>query len=217
MASTTAEPLRIAVLISGGGTTLRNLIQTIESGDLNARIGLVLSSRATAGGLRFARRASLELRVVDPAQFDSTENFSNEIFDACRQANVQLVAMGGFLKHVLVPPDFTNRVMNIHPALIPAFCGKGYYGVRVHRAVLEYGAKLTGCTVHFVDNEYDHGPIILQQTVPVLPEDTLNSLAARVFETECRIYPEAVQLFADGRLRVDGRRVIISEGSPNNS
>ena len=217
MASTTAEPLRIAVLISGGGTTLRNLIQTIESGDLNARIGLVLSSRATAGGLRFARRASLESRVVDPAQFDSTENFSNEIFDACRQANVQLVAMGGFLKHVLVPPDFTNRVMNIHPALIPAFCGKGYYGVRVHRAVLEYGAKLTGCTVHFVDNEYDHGPIILQQTVPVLPEDTLNSLAARVFETECRIYPEAVQLFADGRLRVDGRRVIISEGSPNNS
>ena len=217
MASTTAEPLRIAVLISGGGTTLRNLIQTIESGDLNARIGLVLSSRATAGGLRFARRASLELRVVDPAQFDSTENFSNEIFDACRQANVQLVAMGGFLKHVLVPPDFTNRVMNIHPALIPAFCGKGYYGVRVHRAVLEYGAKLTGCTVHFVDNEYDHGPIILQQTVPVLPEDTLNSLAARVFETECRIYPEAIQLFADGRLRVDGRRVIISEGSPNNS
>ena len=217
MASTTAEPLRIAVLISGGGTTLRNLIQTIESGDLNARIGLVLSSRATAGGLRFARRASLESRVVDPAQFDSTENFSNEIFDACRRADVRLVAMGGFLKHVLVPPDFTNRVMNIHPALIPAFCGKGYYGVRVHRAVLDYGAKLTGCTVHFVDNEYDHGPIILQQTVPVLPDDTLNSLAARVFETECRIYPEAIQLFADGRLRVDGRRVIISEGSLNNS
>ena len=217
MASTTAEPLRIAVLISGGGTTLRNLIQTIESGDLNARIGLVLSSRATAGGLRFARRASLESRVVDPAQFDSTENFSNEIFDACRRADVRLVAMGGFLKHVLVPPDFTNRVMNIHPALIPAFCGKGYYGVRVHRAVLDYGAKLTGCTVHFVDNEYDHGPIILQQTVPVLPDDTLNSLAARVFETECRIYPEAVQLFADGRLRIDGRQVIISEGSLNNS
>lgn len=217
MASTTAEPLRIAVLISGGGTTLRNLIQTIESGDLNARIGLVLSSRATAGGLRFARRDSLESRVVDPAQFDSTENFSNEIFDACRRADVRLVAMGGFLKHVLVPPDFTNRVMNIHPALIPAFCGKGYYGVRVHRAVLDYGAKLTGCTVHFVDNEYDHGPIILQQTVPVLPDDTLNSLAARVFETECRIYPEAVQLFADGRLRIDGRQVIISEGSLNNS
>ena len=217
MSSTTADPLRIAVLISGGGTTLRNLIQTIESGDLNARIGLVLSSRATAGGLRFARRASLESRVVDPAQFDSTEFFSNEIFDACRRADVQLVAMGGFLKHVLVPPDFTNRVMNIHPALIPAFCGKGYYGVRVHRAVLDYGAKLTGCTVHFVDNEYDHGPIILQQTVPVLPDDTLNSLAARVFETECRIYPKAVQLFADGRLRVDGRRVIISEGSLDNS
>ncbi len=120
-----------------------------------------------------------------------------------------LVVMGGFLKRVTIPEDFTNRVTNIHPALIPAFCGRGYYGHRVHEAVLEYGAKLSGCTVHFADNQYDHGPVILQKAVPVLDDDTPESLAARVFEAECEAYPEALQLIADGRVRVEGRRVRI--------
>ena len=109
--------------------------------------------------------------------------------------------MGGFLKHVLIPPDFENRVINIHPALIPAFCGQGMYGLRVHEAVLDYGAKVTGCTVHFVDNQYDHGPIILQRTVEVLPDDTPESLQARVFAAECEAYPEALRLLASGRVQ----------------
>ncbi len=116
--------------------------------------------------------------------------------------------MGGFLKHVLIPSDFENRVTNIHPGLIPAFCGKGFYGLRVHQAVLDYGVKVSGCTVHFVDNEYDHGPIILQHVVPVLDDDTAESLAARVFDAECEVYPQALQLYAEGRLRVVGRRVL---------
>jgi len=116
--------------------------------------------------------------------------------------------MAGFLKFVTIPTDFEWRVVNIHPALIPAVCGKGFYGLHVHKAVLDYGAKLSGCTVHFVDNQYDHGPIILQRTVPVLDDDTPESLAARVFEAECEAYPEALRWLASGRLRVEGRRVL---------
>ena len=117
--------------------------------------------------------------------------------------------MGGFLWRITIPDDFANRVTNIHPGLVPAFCGKGYYGHRVHEAVLEYGAKLSGCTVHFADNQYDHGPVILQKAVPVLDDDTPDTLAARVFEAECEAYPEALQLIADGRVRVEDRRVRI--------
>ena len=117
--------------------------------------------------------------------------------------------MAGFLQLVLIPEDFRNRVFNIHPALIPAFCGKGYYGHRVHEAVLASGAKVSGCTVHFADNEYDHGPIIVQRTVPVLDDDTAETLAQRVFVEECEAYPEAIRLFAEGRLRIEGKRVRI--------
>jgi folate-dependent phosphoribosylglycinamide formyltransferase PurN len=115
--------------------------------------------------------------------------------------------MAGFLKFLPIPDDFRNRVLNIHPALIPSFCGHGYYGRRVHEAVLASGVKVTGCTVHFADNEYDHGPIVLQRTVPVLDDDTPDTLAQRVFEQECEAYPEAIQLFAERRLVVEGRRV----------
>jgi phosphoribosylglycinamide formyltransferase-1 len=118
--------------------------------------------------------------------------------------------MGGFLKLVHIPPDFQNRVMNIHPALIPAFCGQGFYGHRVHQAVLDYGCKLTGCTVHFVDQQYDHGPIILQTPVRVRDNDTAETLAARVFEAECEAYPRAIRLFAEGKMHVEGRRVRIA-------
>ena len=117
--------------------------------------------------------------------------------------------LGGFLQLVQVPDDFLGRVMNIHPSLIPAFCGKGFYGEYVHEAVLAMGVKVTGCTVHFADNEYDHGPIILQRAVPVLDTDTAEILAARVFQQECEAYPEAIRLFAEGKLRIEGRRVKI--------
>jgi len=147
--------------------------------------------------------------VVDRQASGSLEEFSRRIFEYCRRANADLVCLAGFLQLVQVPVDYLGRVMNIHPALIPAFCGKGYYGHRVHEAVLASGAKVSGCTVHFADNEYDHGPIIVQRTVPVLDDDTAETLAHRVFVEECEAYPEAIRLFAESRLRIEGKRVRI--------
>jgi phosphoribosylglycinamide formyltransferase-1 len=200
-------PLPVAVLISGGGTTLRNLLEKIQRRGLEVDVRLVIASHARAAGLRYADDAGISRCVVDPADYGGEHAFSEAIFGACRQAGIELVVMGGFLKFVPIPADFENRVLNIHPGLIPAFCGKGFYGLRVHLAVLEYGAKVSGCTVHFVDNQYDHGPIVLQRVVPVLDQDTPESLAARVFEQECEAYPEAVRMYASGQLRVEGRRV----------
>lgn len=206
------DRMPIAVFLSGGGTTLRNLLEKIAAGTLDADVRLVISSSAKAGGLAIAAQASLPTLVVRPADFPTPEAYREAMFQPCREAGVRLVAMGGFLKHVLIPEDFENRVVNIHPALIPAFCGQGYYGHHVHEAVLRYGAKFSGCTVHLVDNRYDHGPIILQRVVPVLEDDTPESLAARVFREECEAYPEAIQLFAEGRLRINGRRVTCLPG-----
>jgi phosphoribosylglycinamide formyltransferase-1 len=202
-------PVRLAVLVSGGGTTLQNLLDRIADGRLRARIVLVVSTSADAFALQRARKAAINSAVVNRKEAGSVEEFSRRIFDLCRQAQVDLVCMGGFLHLIHIPDDFLGRVMNIHPALIPAFCGKGYYGRRVHEAALEHGVKVSGCTVHFADNEYDHGPIILQRTVPVLDGDTPETLAARVFEQECEAYPEAISLFAEARLRLEGRRVRI--------
>lgn len=203
-----STPLPIAVLISGGGTTLRNLIAVRECGALPVEFKLVISSSATAKGLSIAEAAGIPTLVAEKKKLTS-EAYSRDIFDPLRAAGVELVVMGGFLKHVAIPPDFANRVINIHPGLIPAFCGKGMYGHFVHEAVLEYGAKISGCTVHFVDNHYDHGPIVLQRVVPVLDDDTPDALAARVFEAECEALPEALRLIAAGRVTVAGRRVRI--------
>jgi phosphoribosylglycinamide formyltransferase-1 len=199
----------MAVFLSGGGTTLRNLLEKISEGRLTVDVRLVISSSAKARGLQYAADASIPSLVIRSRDHETPEAYCDAMFQPCRDAGVRLVAMGGFLKHVLIPDDFQNRVMNIHPALIPAFCGQGYYGHHVHQAVLEYGAKVSGCTVHFADNHYDHGPIILQRTVPVLDEDTPDSLAARVFQQECAAYPEAIQWFAEDRLQVRGRRVVL--------
>jgi phosphoribosylglycinamide formyltransferase-1 len=204
----TSQPFPIAVLISGGGTTLRNLLERIGAGTLPVQIRLVISSSASAGGLQYAEQTGIPTRVVRRREYDSPAAYSAAVFDPCRQAGVQLVVMGGFLKHVLIPDDFRNRVVNIHPGLIPSFCGQGYYCQHVHEAVLEYGAKVSGCTVHFADNQYDHGPIILQRTVPVLDDDTPDTLAARVFQQECEAYPEAIRMIAEGRVQVVGRRVV---------
>jgi phosphoribosylglycinamide formyltransferase 1 len=202
-----SERMPIAVLISGGGTTLRNLLERIDSGELPVEVRLVISSRPDARGLQYAAEAGIPSLVVAKNKATSDSAFSETIFGACREAGVRYVVMGGFLKHLPIPSDFENRVVNIHPALIPAFCGKGMYGLRVHEAVLEYGAKISGCTVHFVDNQYDHGPIILQRVVEVLPDDTPESLQARVLAAECEAYPAALRLLASGRIRVSGRRV----------
>jgi phosphoribosylglycinamide formyltransferase 1 len=207
MPQSTSKPFRIAVLISGGGTTLKNLLEKIDAGRLTVDISLVIASTPKAGGLKFAREESIPALVLEMKCFSDTEAYSDEIFAKCRDHETDLVVMGGFLKRLAIPPDFMNRIVNIHPGLIPAFCGQGFYGHRVHEAVLEYGAKVSGCTVHFADNEYDHGPVILQKAVPVLDDDTPDSLAARVFEAECEAYPEAIQLIAEGRVRLEGRKV----------
>ncbi|MFQ5731076.1 MAG: phosphoribosylglycinamide formyltransferase [Planctomycetaceae bacterium] len=201
------EPLRLAVLISGGGTTLQNFIETIAAGELDAEIAVVIAGSDNCGGIDKAKTAALNTTVVSRGSFADTESFSAAIFEILRAADVDLVTLAGFLSLIRVPDDFRHRVMNIHPALIPAFCGKGYFGHKVHEAVLQRGAKISGCTVHFADDRYDHGPIILQRAVPVDDDDTPDTLAARVFEAECDAYPQAIRLFAAGRLEVTGRRV----------
>lgn len=204
------QRLPIAVLISGGGTTLRNLIDKIQAGTLPVEIRLVISSNPQAKGLEFAAAAGIRSLVVEKKKSISAEQYREAIFGPCREAGVRVVVMGGFLKHVLIPPDFENRVVNIHPSLIPAFCGQGMYGHHVHEAVLAAGAKTSGCTVHFVDNQYDHGPIILQREVAVLPGDTPDTLQSRVFAAECEALPEALRLLATGRVQVAGQNVVVS-------
>ena len=209
MPSQEKRPFTVAVLISGGGTTLKNILDKIDAGQLTFRVGLVISSSPTAKGIRFAEEAGIPCVVLETKNFPDRAAYSRDLFDCCRTHHVDLVVMGGFLKQIDIPDDFVLRVVNIHPGLIPSFCGKGFYGHHVHEAVLEYGAKISGCTVHFADNEYDHGPIILQRVVPVLDDDTPDSLATRVFTAECDVYPEALQFIADGRVKVEGRRVRI--------
>ncbi|MGC6448869.1 MAG: phosphoribosylglycinamide formyltransferase [Pirellulaceae bacterium] len=202
--------LSIAVWISGGGTTLRNLLEKQQAGLLNLEIALVIASKPSAAGLQYATAAGIPTLVVKKSEYETAEDYSEAMFQPCRDAAVDYVVMGGFLKHVLIPDDYVNRVVNIHPSLIPAFCGHGMYGQHVHHAVIEYGAKLSGCTVHFVDNEFDHGPIILQRTVPVRSDDDASDLAARVFQAECEAYPTVLQWLSTGKITIEDRRVRIS-------
>lgn len=204
---TSERRLRVAVLISGGGTTLDNFNSAIAAGRLQAEIPLVIASRRDCGGITKAVAANIPCEVVVRKDFPGVTEFSDVIFAHCRRVRADVVALAGFLSLVHVPNDFLGRVMNIHPSLIPAFCGHGFHGPRVHAAALERGVKVSGCTVHFADNEYDHGPIIVQRCVPVVAEDTSDSLSARVFAAECDAYPEALELFRQGRLQIDGRVV----------
>jgi formyltetrahydrofolate-dependent phosphoribosylglycinamide formyltransferase len=202
-----SQPTRLAVLLSGGGRTLENLLARRADGSLPAVVTRVVSSNPGAFGLTRAQNAGVPAVAVDRKAYATRAEFSRAVFDHCRQAGADLVCLAGFLHLLEIPEDFQLRVLNIHPALIPAFCGKGFHGLHVHRAALEAGVKVSGCTVHFADNQYDHGPIVLQRVVPVLDDDTPEGLAARVFAAECEAYPEAIRLFAQGRLQVEGRRV----------
>jgi phosphoribosylglycinamide formyltransferase-1 len=199
----------IAVLISGGGTTLKNLIEWQRRGELGVEFALVISSNANAKGLEFAREADIPTEIVSRKNFANSDEHCAAVFSLCRRNRVDLVVMGGYLEFLKIPADFENRVTNIHPSLIPAFCGKGFYGERVHKAVMEMGVKLTGCTVHFVDNQFDHGPIIAQRSCSVLDCDTPDSIQRRVAELEYQLYPEAIDAIARGRVAVEGRKVIV--------
>ena len=200
-------PLPIAVLISGGGTTLRNLIEQQRARQLPIDIRLVISSNPQAKGLQYASDAKIPSRVIEKKKGISASEYEQQMFEPCRAAGVKYVVMAGFLKHVPIPADFENRVINIHPSLIPAFSGQGMSGLKVHQAVLNYGAKITGFTVHFVDNQFDHGPIIGQWSVPVQNDDTAETLQARVFAQECIAYPTVLRALAAGQIVIQGRRV----------
>lgn len=201
--------LRIAVLLSGTGRSLENLQQEITAGRLRADIAVVVSSKPEAYGLVRAKAHGLDAVAVSRREYADLEAFNAAINAVLVPYGVDLVVLAGFLSLYQPLPALAGRVMNIHPALLPAFGGKGFYGDRVHQAVLDSGVKVSGCTVHFADSQYDHGPIILQTAVPVLDDDTVPSLAARVFAAECEAYPRAIQLFAEDRLRLEGRRVRI--------
>ena len=199
--------IKLAVLISGSGTTLQNLIDQISAGHMQARIPVVIGSRPDLAGLQRAVDAGLRTEVVDRRKYRSCAEFSCRVFELCADARVDLVCLAGWLCLLDLPGQFDGRVMNIHPALLPSFGGRGMCGRKVHEAVLAHGCKVSGCTVHFVDGAYDTGPIIVQRTCPVLEGDTPELLAHRVFEEEKIAYPEAIRLFQQGRLTVEGRRV----------
>ncbi len=204
--------LQMAVLLSGSGRTLQNLIDHVADNRIPARIALVLCSRPETLGVSRARQAGLETVVIPRKRYDSDEAYSRTLVAVLDRVPVDLVVLAGYMHLFRFPEPYRGRVMNIHPGLLPQFGGPGMYGGRVHRAVLEAKAKESGCTVHFADDQYDHGPVILQRKVPVYPADTEDTLAHRVFFEECRAYPEAIRLFAAGRLRIEGQRVRILPG-----
>jgi phosphoribosylglycinamide formyltransferase-1 len=204
-----SSPLRLAVLISGGGRTLLNIADAIDRGQVPARIELVIASRSDAPGVARALERGFEVRIAARGDFPSTQAMDDAITSWLREKRIDLVCLAGYLRLFQLSDDLRGKVMNIHPALLPDFGGTGLHGHHVHQAVLQSGRAMSGCTVHFVDDEYDRGPVILQRTCPVLPGDTAESLAARVFEQECIAYPEAICLFAQNRLQLQDQRVRI--------
>jgi phosphoribosylglycinamide formyltransferase 1 len=206
----TGTPIRLAVCVSGEGTTLQNLIDRIKSHKLRAEIVQVVASRPRIGAIARAEAARIPLALAN-YHARSPAEFSESVFNPIRHSRSELVILAGFLALLRIPPDYQGRVINVHPSLIPAFCGKGYYGSKVHKAVVESGVKVSGCTVHFVDDSYDRGPIILQRPVPVLERDTIQALAARVFKEECKALPDAITLYAEGGLEIHGRRVAVRD------
>lgn len=205
-----ADAVRLGVLVSGGGTTLQNFLDRIENGTLNASIGCVVASSGDAYALERATRHGVPALPILRSGYASVEEYSDAIFEILDRHDVELVTLAGFLKLIRIPERYEGRVMNIHPALIPSFCGDKMYGMRVHMAVVERGVKVSGCTVHFADNVYDNGPIIIQKVVPVRDTDSPEDIQKRVFEQEKEAYPEAINLYAAGRLKTEGPRVVIS-------
>ncbi|UJS17197.1 MAG: phosphoribosylglycinamide formyltransferase [Candidatus Jettenia sp.] len=203
------KKINLGVLISGSGNTLQNFIDQIKTEKLNANIEVVISSKPDVAGLDRAKKYNIPTSVIPYVNYKDVDSFSNALSTELDKYAIDLITLAGFIHLYKIPEKYQGRVMNIHPGLIPAFCGQQYYGYKVHKAAIDYGVKISGCTVHFADNTYDTGPIIIQRAVPVFFEDTPDTLAARVFGEECMAYPEAIRLFAAGRLRIEGRKVKI--------
>lgn len=201
--------LRLAVLLSGSGTTLQNIIDLSEAETLNATVSCVVASRSSAYGLVRAAKHGIPAYAITAKDYPTFDGRNDAIWDTVRSHGVGLVVLAGYMSLLKVPEDFTNRIINVHPALIPAFSGQGMFGQHVHEAVIQYGAKISGATVHFVDDSYDHGPIIMQEAIPVNDQDTAETLAERVQALERKLYPKAIQMIAEERVTVEGRKVSI--------
>ena len=216
MSISRTTPLRVAVLASGRGSNLQSVIDAVEAGQVRAQIVAVISNKKDAVALERARKHGIKDLFVDPKPFagrpDSREAYDRSLLEVLQQHNVELVLLAGYMKIVtaVLVNAYTNRMMNIHPSLLPSFPG-----LDVQKKAIEWGCKLAGCTVHFVTEGVDEGPIIIQAAVSIFDNDTPEILAARILEQEHKIYPCAVQLFAEGRLRVDGRRVFIDDAKPD--
>jgi len=205
--------MRLAVFASGGGTNFQAILDAIDRGLVPAEPVCCVSNTPDAGALDRAERAGVPTAVVAPSDYTNPTAFGRALLDVMEAQNVTFVALAGYMLKVPsnVVDAYQNRMTNVHPALLPAFGGKGMYGMHVHEAVIEYGVHWSGATVHLVDEEYDHGPIVLQEPVPVYPDDTPQSLADRIKEVEHRLYPEALRLFAEGRIHLEGRTVRIED------
>ncbi|NLV63321.1 MAG: phosphoribosylglycinamide formyltransferase [Clostridiaceae bacterium] len=205
--------LNIGVMVSGGGTNLQAILDRIEDGTLSdCSVVTVISSREGVFALERAKKYKINSTVISRKNFNSIDEYDQALIRHMRNQKVQLVVLAGFLSLLgeRFVQEYKNSIINVHPSLIPSFCGKGYYGIIPHQKALEYGVKITGATVHFVEPEYDSGPIILQKAIEVLPDDTPETLQKRVMEQcEWKLLPEAIRLFSQGRLSVEGRKVII--------
>lgn len=202
--------LKIAVLVSGSGSNLQSIIDSIASGYLNCKIEAVISDKEGAFGLTRAREKNINTYVFTKKAYG--DKLSDEILKVI-EGKADIIVLAGFLSILKgdILKKFRNKIINIHPSLIPAFCGNGMYGLKVHEKAVEYGVKVSGCTVHFVDEETDAGPIILQKTVPVFAEDTAKDLQERVLVWEHKALPEAIKLISEGKVHIDGRKVIVEE------
>lgn len=209
-----ARQVSIAVLISGSGTNLQSIIDAVEGKRLDAKIEIVLSNKADAFGLERAKKHGVSTAVLDHKSYSSREAYDQAVVELLQKRSVELVVLAGFMR--LLSPVFikaySNRIMNIHPALLPSFPG-----LQVQKKAVEHGVRFAGCTVHFVNEECDEGPIIIQAVVPVFADDTEETLAARILKQEHRIYPQAIQLYAENRLRVVGRKVLVDGSAKDES
>lgn len=202
--------MRIALFASGGGSNVQAILDAIERGWLPAEAAVLVTDRPRIGALERAERAGLPAVTIEPLRHRG-DAFSEALLHVLEAHRADFIALAGYLKMIPLPvvQAFRDRILNIHPSLLPAFGGPGYYGLRVHQAVLDYGCRWTGATVHLVDEQFDNGPVVLQEPVEVEPGDTAETLAARVLKVEHRLFPEALRLFASDRIRVEGRHVTI--------
>lgn len=206
-------PLRLAVFASGGGSNFGAILKAIDAGTLNAELVLLITDRSDIGAIDKADERDIPVAVLRPRDFADDDAFAEAMLNVLTANRATFIALAGYLKKIptSVVAAYKHRILNIHPALLPSFGGKGMYGSRIHEAVLELGCRVTGVTVHLVDSDYDTGPIVLQEPVAVRQDDTPKSLAARVLQFEHRLYPEALQLFAEGKVTVDGRRAVVDD------